>query len=310
MNSPDGKKYSSFVNQTEKSQYFLGMRSDNMAFKKLCRGPKLTLPTVILFLVSAMGTAGIAYATITQFLPLSYAMAGILMGIFGYLQFSVIHDAAHRAVSSIAWVNELIGNLGLVFMGSPVSLSVIRRVHIQHHVYANGAKDPDHWIHHGSPLTLPLRWATLELFYVYYYLRHQHPRPLRELAPVLVGLVMMASLLTTLVVLGYGQEVFWLWFIPSRIASFLISAVFVFLPHFPHEVAQNENPYRATPIRLGCEWLLTPVLAYQNYHLIHHLYPTAPFYNMKKIWNIKSKETEFIDRNPSIVDAFGLTPRN
>ncbi len=308
MKIQTAQKLSASLPNSEKSKDFLGGRSDDVAFKKLCRAPELAVPTVVLFLVSALGSVGVAYLAFTQILPFSYALAGIVMGVIGYLQFSVIHDAMHRAVSSNPRINELIGNLALVFIGSPVSLSVVRRVHIQHHVYANGAKDPDHWIHHGSLLTLPLRWATLELYYVYYYLRYQQPRPLKELVPVLLGLALVASVLTTLVTLGYGEEVLWLWFVPSRITAFLISAVFVFLPHFPHEVAQNEDPYRASTIRRGCEWLLTPILAYQNYHLIHHLYPTAPFYNMIKIWNIKSKETAFMEKNPAIVSAFGLKP--
>ncbi len=305
MNSPAIDK-----EPAEKSEKFLGLRGNNQEFKKLCRGPALALPTLILFLICGTGTAGTALATIYGVLDISYWTASLIMGVFGYFLFSVIHDASHRAFSRTPWINELMGNLGLLFAGTPVGITTIRRVHIQHHVYANGAKDPDHWVHHGSLLTLPFRWATFELFYVYFYFTTLQPRPAKEVRGVALGLIAAVSLVVTLISLGYGEEVLWLWFIPGRIAAFLIATAFVFLPHFPHEVAQNENPYRATTIRSGWEWLLTPLLAFQNYHLIHHLYPTAPFYQMGKIWRIKSKEKEFMDKKPAVVDAFGFTPKS
>ncbi len=305
MNSPAIDK-----EPAEKSENFLGLRGNNQEFKKLCRGPKFALPTFLLFLVCAAGTIGTIVGTLTGVLEIPYWVAGIIMGLVGYFQFSVIHDASHRAFSSIQWLNELMGNMALLVTGSPMGITTLRRVHIQHHVYANGPKDPDHWVHHGSIFTFPFRWATFELYYVYFYFTTLQPRPAKEVRGVLMGLVGAATIITTLIIQGYGEEVFWLWFIPGRIATFLIATAFVFLPHFPHEVAQNEDPYRASTIRSGWEWLLTPLLAFQNYHLIHHLYPTAPFYQMGKIWRIKSKEKEFMDKNPAVVDAFGFTPKS
>ena len=38
------------------------------------------------------------------------------------------------------------------------------------------------------------------------------------------------------------------------------------------------NRYRATRNRVGMEWLFTPVLLSQNYHLVHHLHPSVPFH--------------------------------
>jgi fatty acid desaturase len=55
------------------------------------------------------------------------------------------------------------------------------------------------------------------------------------------------------------------------------------------------------------EWLLTPVLLCQNYHLVHHLYPTVPFYRLLKVWNAKRQYHE--SQTPAIVDAFALRPR-
>jgi fatty acid desaturase len=88
----------------------------------------------------------------------------------------------------------------------------------------------------------------------------------------------------------------------------MIAVVFVILPHYPAMVTQDEEPYMATTMRYGWEWLLTPLLVYQNYHLIHHLYPEIPFYRMHKAYFVKFDE---INReNISRQTAFGLKPEN
>ena len=80
-----------------------------------------------------------------------------------------------------------------------------------------------------------------------------------------------------------------------------------FLPHFPHETLAKDDRYQSTSNRVGMEWLLTPLFVYQNYHLVHHLYPTVPFYRTIKVWN--AQKTFHEAQNPATVDAFGLKPK-
>ena len=61
-------------------------------------------------------------------------------------------------------------------------------------------------------------------------------------------------------------------------------------------------------MRMGWEWLLTPLLVCQNYHLIHHLYPTVPFYKIHDAWYLKYDELS--TGNISYRGGFGLTPEN
>ena len=67
-----------------------------------------------------------------------------------------------------------------------------------------------------------------------------------------------------------------------------LSFSFDYLPHKPHFVLASENPYRAT--RLFADPLLTPIFLYQNYHLVHHLYPGIPFYRYARVWREKRDE--------------------
>ena len=48
---------------------------------------------------------------------------------------------------------------------------------------------------------------------------------------------------------GCGYEVLMLWLLPTRIALFLVALVFVFLPHYPGVVSQQDDPFMATRIK-------------------------------------------------------------
>ena len=47
---------------------------------------------------------------------------------------------------------------------------------------------------------------------------------------------------------------------------------------------------------------------HHNYHLMHHLFPAAPFYNYLKIWHLRYDE--IIAHDPAIQKTFGLKPLN
>ena len=104
------------------------------------------------------------------------------------------------------------------------------------------------------------------------------------------------------------MEVLFLWVLPSRIGLALVALVFVCLPHYPANITAQEDEYQATTIRQGWEWLLTPLFVYQNYHLIHHLYPSVPFYNYINVWHLKYDD--LTTQNPAIQQGFALMPVN
>ena len=81
-----------------------------------------------------------------------------------------------------------------------------------------------------------------------------------------------------LVMYGYWAEVLALWVLPHILASALIIFFFAYLVHEPH--AHTER-YRDTNI-FRVQGVLAPLVNwlyfFQNYHLIHHLFPRIPFY--------------------------------
>ncbi len=57
--------------------------------------------------------------------------------------------------------------------------------------------------------------------------------------------------------------------------------------------------------RIGFEWLLTPLMTFQNCHLVHHLYPRAPFYRIIKLWN--SRRDLHLSKDSLLIDALSLS---
>jgi fatty acid desaturase len=110
-----------------------------------------------------------------------------------------------------------------------------------------------------------------------------------------------------IVYLGYGAELVMLWIVPTRISSFLFAFVFSYLTHQPFETLARENEYKASALRLGADWFWSPIMANHNYHLLHHLYPSAPFYAYQRIWKLKGET--ILREQPLMPPTWSLTPQ-
>ena len=280
--------------------------SKQQYFNILMQRPALAFPTVFLFLLSLTIIGAASWMTLTGRWPLW--TASLANGFAMYTLFSVAHDGSHRAISKSPFINEVIGRIAIMLLLPVAPFEAVRWLHMQHHRFTNGPNDPDQFIHHGKWWTLLLRWPNIDVFYLAFFITRGGEHFRKNLIPVITYTVVFVSLIVWLVSAGYGLQVLFLWFIASRIGLFLISFVFVYLPHFPGDVAADVNVYRASTIRRGWEWLLTPLLVYQNYHLIHHLFPTAPFYNYLKIWHLKYEE--LVAKEPAVQEAFAMVPIN
>ena len=256
-------------------------------FRELTQAPPLALPTLVMWVLLTVCFVGVYVLCGTGQVPL---WIGTLSNtVVGYLAFSVAHDAIHRSISSNTRLNDWIGQLGIMLVQPYVDLRLFRWAHIQHHRFASGPRDPDRAFN-GAWWTLPLRWMFIDVAYFIHSLRHGD----KVSAPFLRNSLVLAAISFTafgvLIWSGHGVQVLMLWFIPSRLIQLILGFSFFWLPHAPHEVSQEEHFTRATTIRQGHEWLLGPLLQYQHYHLIHHLYPSTPFYNNYKVWLLVEPE--------------------
>src|SRR5262245_20305217 len=99
--------------------------------------------------------------------------------------------------------------------------------------------------------------------------------------PLALHIIAMYTLLYSIAfwlsVFGWWREVLALWIVPHVLACALIIYFFAFLTHKPHEVHQC---YRDTYVFWVKRNILEPVVnwlyMFQNFHLIHHLFPRIP----------------------------------
>lgn len=251
--------------------------------RRLTRVQHIAWPTVTMFGVLVVGIITSDVLAVVGVIPLWLGM--LINSVVGYLAFSVVHDAIHRSVSSNRQLNDWIGQIAVLMVVSYVHLGLFRWGHSQHHRFAVGPRDPDR-VFRGPWWQLPFRWAFIDVAYLVHVVRHGDARAHGYLRKSLMMAAVAAATVIVLLIAGYGMEVLMLWFIPSRLVQMALGFSFFWLPHAPHDVSQADNFTRASTVREGHEAFMDIALQYQNYHLVHHLFPTTPFYNNGRVWRL------------------------
>ncbi|HVL00539.1 MAG TPA: fatty acid desaturase [Dongiaceae bacterium] len=277
-------------------------------FRALTQTPRIALPTLVLAAVCLPTSLFCMVAGFTGAMNIYLACA--LLAFNFYWFFSVIHDAIHRSVSQHKWLNETIGQVASTLFNPIASLELFRWGHLQHHRHTNDEQDIDYWCH-GPAWSLPLRWMLIDAQYLVHALFSKEPSSKKALMKALPFMLSGVVLVVWLIANGHGFEYLMLSLIPSRIAFIFIGFSFFWLPHahWPNpqqDLRQSQNLTLATTVRPGYEWLLDPLLQFQNYHLVHHVWPGTPFYNNTKVW--KLLEPEFRRRDLAITPGFTLLP--
>ncbi|BBX87468.1 fatty acid desaturase [Mycolicibacterium aubagnense] len=264
--------------------------------------PKLAWPTVALFLAGAVAFAASTVAYLVGAVPTWVPI--VVNAVVSFTMFTVAHDAIHYAISSTRWVNGLVGRLAVPFVQPMISFPSFGFIHIEHHRHSNDDEnDPDTFASHGPAWQLPLRWALLDVSYGGYLIRKLRGRPKAEVVETLACVTISVAGLIVASMSGHFWTLAVVFIIPQRIAVVVLAWWFDWMPHHGLEDTQRSDRYRATRTRVGMEWLYTPLMLSQNYHLVHHLHPSVPFYRYTKTW--RRNEEAYLDRGAAISTVFG-----
>ncbi|MCW2737539.1 fatty acid desaturase [Nocardioides sp.] len=265
--------------------------------------PRLAWPTVLLF----VGTVGLFTFEVWAVLAAQWSpwLTVPIGAAVTFLMFSVLHEATHHAISTDTRLNNAFGHLSQPFVAAYTTFPLMQFIHIEHHRNTNEPKasDPDAWTSEGPWWQLPFRWATIDVWYVVFYLRRLRGRPRSEVVVTLATFLSVASVFAAVAATGFLYELVVLYLVPQRIGLTILAWWFDYLPHHGLTATQRENKYRATRVRVGGEAWLTPLFVYQNYHLVHHLHPSVPFYRYVRAW--RRNETAYLDRDAAISTWFG-----
>ena len=182
---------------------------------------------------------------------------------------TVIHDACHQSAHRNRVINAILGHVSALML--VFAFPVFTRVHLQHHAHVNDPEnDPDHYVSTGGPLwLLPVRFLYHEVFFFQRQLWRKNELMEWFLSRLFVAVIFYISVQYHF--LGYVLN---FWFIPSAVVGLALGLFFDYLPHRPHQERDRWKNARVYPNRI-----LNLLIMGQNYHLIHHLWPSIPWYN-------------------------------
>lgn len=264
--------------------------------------PRLSVPACVLFLVGLGLWAGSSALALSHTWPLVLSIP--VNAVATYLLFTVMHDASHNSLSSMPAVNLWIGRISAMFFSSLASFRTFRFIHMQHHRFTNDEQqDPDDYASRGPGWQRLIRWMTVDVYYMVFYVPKLRARPRGERVELAIVWLLVTGVTVTAAFTGHLLEIVALVFIPARLATLWLGFAFDYLPHNGLNLTAGEDRFKATRNRVGLERLLSPLLLYQNYHLVHHLHPVVPFHKYIAVW-LRNEES-YLDHEPALSSVRG-----
>ncbi len=252
--------------------------------------PPVAWPTLAMAVALPIAQWTVAGLGLAGVLPL-WACAAILT-LTAYAHYTLVHESIHGNLAPghprLRWLNTLVGWVGA--LGLCYNWPMMMRGHALHHAHTNTDDDPD--IHvKGTLGQLFAKWLVVAVVSLVppILLKHVAPAQYRKIDQMLVGGELLQAsavsagvlvLLAMSVATGHLLDWLLLLFIPSRVAVLMLQICFSWLPHYPFDRTER---YLNTRISLWSGG--TVLLLQQNLHLMHHLWPSVPFYNYARLYH-------------------------
>jgi beta-carotene hydroxylase len=182
---------------------------------------------------------------------------------------TIIHDACHQSAHRNRIVNAILGHCSALILA--FAFPVFTRVHLQHHGNVNHPNDdPDHYVSTGGPLWLiAVRFLYHEVFFFQRRLWRNY-----ELLEWFISRLIIITIVYISVQYHFLGYILNFWFIPAFLVGITLGLFFDYLPHRPFVERNRWKNARVYPGKV-----LNILILGQNYHLIHHLWPSIPWYN-------------------------------
>ncbi len=235
--------------------------------------PGLINPTLLMMVAA---TAIVALSAAGYWLWGWYDWVCFCMNVLAlHLSGTVIHDASHNAAHRNRVVNAILGHSSALMLG--FAFPVFTRVHLQHHAHVNDPEnDPDHFVSTGGPLWLiAARFFYHEIFFFKRRLWRKY-----ELLEWFLSRLFVVAVVWTAVQLDCLGYILNFWFSPALVVGIALGLFFDYLPHRPFQERDRWKNARVYPSAI-----LNVLILGQNYHLIHHLWPSIPWYQYRPAYH-------------------------
>ncbi len=258
-------------------------------------------------------TRGFQWPTLAfSFLVISMTILGIVLGAAGVVPlwaamlwnsfwmaqgYTAAHECAHRNLNGkhrkLRWLNDVFGVAGFSF--TLHSYTVHCHVHRLHHAHTNDPeRDTDAWVSDAPNLPAAILRALAFYFHTNYFVVKIFPLVQNKRKFLIRGFLETAipfAIIITLSLMGYWREVIMLSVIPTILAFALVSFFIDWLPH--HYEGDHSDPMKQTYIVVPSKglrgWLYKWAYNFHNYHLIHHLVPSVPWYAWERTFEKSEK---------------------
>ena len=208
------------------------------------------------------------------------AWSAIGLGVLArYLGFTVMHEASHRVAHRHRQVNEFLG--WPTALALTVTLPMFRSCHTKHHSYTNQPDiDPDidvarspRWL---SPLWLlsPL-WTYRSRYFGRGWAKTRGHFWMQLGLDITIVAAILAAIGT-----GHTVELLVVFVVPLMLSLAVLAFAFDLIPHLPYDSTERFHDTRALPSRT-----LNVLFLGQNYHLVHHLWNSVPWYKYQAVYH-------------------------
>lgn len=251
--------------------------------------PAVAWPTLILAVVLPITLLSVIALGFTGALPLWLCTP--VLAIVSYAHYTLVHESIHGNVvakpKGAAWINTVVGWIGALGMG--MGWPALQRTHVLHHSHTNTERDPDIFVK-GTFVQLLRKWlisapmSLMPMFMLRFINAERYKRLGTILSPAEIAQVSAVTLfnlalLIAAIATGHVAQWLMLWFLPTRLGMLALNIFFQWLPHHPFDQTERYLNTRASLWAGG-----TFLLLQQNLHLVHHLWPSVPFYNYARLF--------------------------
>jgi beta-carotene hydroxylase len=256
--------------------------------------PDVAWPTIIFSFVLPAVHLTLVWLGLTGVFSI-WALMPVL-GFTAYMHYTIVHEAIHRNMvrrdRRFDPVNTTLGWIGSIAIGTTWPL--LHRTHLAHHAHTNTQKDADYFLKGSYPRLLAIwvvsivanlipvpwvKWSFDKLGFDSGYLNTRELMTEREWQLHLIAHTGLCAFVWGMIAIGYGPQVIALFVLPAAIGRLLLGTFQQWLPHAPFTESSRYRQARISKVPGG------PLLYMgHDVHLVHHLWPSVPFYNYARFF--------------------------